>query len=214
MSAQFVFLAFILSIVFEGTYFFFLQYLQKANNKKPARIANTFLYEITPKFSKKTSFINYLLLFGVAVSLFPFIYYLAYNVQTYAVTIMIIAVLLIFTLACIPFIGLNKLREHLFLDVCSLILLVGLAGIEGYYSFQLYRLYRDPYQLAALIVSAVLFLFVLIMIINPKLFDLKNDMDEKGNPTRKKVIYLALSEWLLYPLSILTLIPLILICVK
>ena len=214
MVAQFILLALLISFIFEGTYFFFLQYLQKAKNKKTARIANTFLFEITPKFSEKTSFVNYVLLFGVAVSLFPFIYYLTENVQTYSVTIMIIAVLLIFSLACIPFIGLDKLREHLMLDVFALVLLIGLSAMEAFYSFQLYRLYLDEYQLASAIVSLVLLVFVLVLIINPKLFDLNNEMDESGNPRRKKIIYLALTEWLLYPISILTLIPLLLLSIK
>ena len=127
---------------------------------------------------------------------------------------MIIAIILIFTLCCIPFIGLEKLREHLLLDISSLVLLLGLTGMQAFYGFQLFRLYRSNYDLAASIVALVLFVFVLAMIVNPKLFDLKNDIDEQGNPKRKKVIYLALTEWLLYPLGILTLIPLILICVK
>ena len=214
MKVQFVFLALLLSFVFEFTYFFFLQYIQKKRNKKLARITNTFLYEIIPKFNESTVFINCLMLFGVAVSLFPFIYYLAYNIQFYSVTIMIIAIILIFTLCCIPFIGLEKLREHLLLDISSLVLLLGLTGMQAFYGFQLFRLYRSNYDLAASIVALVLFVFVLAMIVNPKLFDLKNDIDEQGNPHRKKVIYLALSEWLLYPFSILALIPLILICVK
>ena len=214
MKVQFVFLALLLSFVFEFTYFFFLQYIQKKRNKKLARITNTFLYEITPKFNESTAFINCLMLFGVAVSLFPLVYYLAYNIQFYSVTIMIIAIILIFTLCCIPFIGLEKLREHLLLDISSLVLLLGLTGMQAFYGFQLFRLYRSNYDLAASIVALVLFVFVLAMIVNPKLFDLKNDIDEQGNPHRKKVIYLALSEWLLYPLSILALIPLILICVK
>ena len=214
MKVQFVFLALMLSFIFEFTYFFFLQYIQKKRNKKLARITNTFLYEITPRFNENTSFINYLMLFGVTVSLFPFIYYLAYNIQFYSVTIAIIAIILIFTLCCIPFIGLDKLREHLLLDVTSLVLLLSLAGMEAFYGFQLFRLYRSYYDLAAMIVALVLFVLALAMIVNPKLFDLKNDIDEQGNPKRKKVIYLALTEWLLYPRGILTLIPLILICVK
>ena len=214
MAAQFILLAILISFIFEGTYFFFLQYLQKVKNKKTARIANTFLFEITPRFSEKTSFVNYVLLFGVAVSLFPFIYYLTYNIQTYSVTIMIIAVLLIFSLACIPFIGLDKLREHLMLDVFALVLLIGLSGMEAFYSFQLYRLYLDEYQLASAIVALFLLVLVLVLIINPRLFDLNNEMDENGNPRRKKVIYLALTEWLLYPISILTLIPLLLLSIK
>lgn len=211
MRPEFVFLAICLSFLLEFSYFFFVQYIQKVKNKKLARIANTFLYEITPRFNEKTSFINYVLLFGIIVSLFPFIYYIVYTRNTYSVTVMIIAIVLMFTLAAIPFIGLDKLREHLFLDVIALVLIVGLFGMEAFYGFQMYRLYLDNYALAASIVALVLFTFSLVMIINPKLFDLKNDMDENGNPSRKKIIYLALSEWLFYPLSILSLVPLLLL---
>ncbi len=211
MRPEFVFLAICLSFLLEFSYFFFVQYIQKVKNKKLARIANTFLYEITPRFNEKTSFINYVLLFGIIVSLFPFIYYIVYTRNTYSVTVMIIVIVLMFTLAAIPFIGLDKLREHLFLDVIALVLIVGLFGMEAFYGFQMYRLYLDNYALAASIVALVLFTFSLVMIINPKLFDLKNDMDENGNPSRKKIIYLALSEWLFYPLSILSLVPLLLL---
>ena len=214
MNVQFVFLAFALGAFFELSYLFFIQFLYKAKNKKVARIANTFLYEITPKFYEKTSFINYILIFGVLVLLFPFIYLLIERVNTYSVTLFIIETILIFCLICIPFIGLDKLREHLFLDLGAIVASLALTGMESFYTFQLYRLYRDNYQLAAMIVSLVLFVFVLALIINPKLFDLKNDMDEQGNPSRKKIIYLALSEWLLYPIAILSLIPLLLVSVK
>ena len=211
MRPEFVFLAIGISFLFEFSYFFFVQYIQKNKNKKLARIANTFLYEVTPRFHEKTSFINYVLLFGIIVSLFPFIYYIVYTCNTYSVTVMVIAAILMFVLATIPFIGLDKLREHLFLDILALILLIALFGMEAFYSFQMYRLYLDDFALAAMIVALVLFAFALVMIINPKLFDLKNDMDEEGNPTRKKVIFLALSEWLFYPLSILSLVPLLLL---
>ena len=211
MRPEFVFLAICLSFLFELSYFFFVQYIQKVKNKKLARIANTFLYEVTPRFNEKTSFINYVLLFGIIVSLFPFIYYIVYTRNTYSVTVMIIAIVLMFTLAAIPFIGLDKLREHLFLDVIALVLLIALFGMEAFYGFQMYRLYLDTYALAASIVALVLFTFSLVMIINPKLFDLKNDMDESGNPSRKKIIFLALSEWIFYPLSILSLVPLLLL---
>lgn len=211
MRVEFIVLAFGLSFLFEFSYFFFVQYIQKVRNKKIARIANTFLYEITPRFNEKTSFINYVLLFGIIVSLFPFIYYIVYTRNTYSVTVMVIAIALMFALAAIPFIGLDKLREHLFLDVGALVLLNALFGMEAFYGFQMYRLYLDNYALASMIVALVLFAFALAMIINPKLFDLKNEMDEQGNPSRKKVIYLALSEWMLYPLSILSLVPLLLL---
>lgn len=214
MKIQFVFLALVLSLFFEFTYFFFIQYIQKSRMKKTARIANTFLYEITPRFNEKTSFINYVLIFAIAVTLFPFIYLLVDRVNSYSVSLLVVAVLLTFTLCCIPFIGLEKLREHLFLDVGAIGFLTVIAGLEAFYSLQLYRVTLIKYQLAAAIISLAIFAFMIVMIINPKLFDLKNDMDDEGNPKRKRTIFLALSEWLLYPLFSLTLIPLLLIIAK
>ena len=211
MRPEFVFLAIGVSFLFEFSYFFFVQYIQKIRNKKLARIANTFLYEITPRFNEKTSFINYVLLFGIIVSLFPFIYYIVFTLNTYSVTVMVIAIVLMFALSIIPFIGLDKLREHLFLDVVALVLLIALFGMEAFYGYQMYRLYLDEYALAAMIVALVFFTFTLAMIVNPKLFDLKNEIDEQGNPSRKKIIFLALSEWMFYPLSILSLVPLLLL---
>ena len=214
MRSEFVVLAIGLSFLLEFSYFFFIQYIQKVSNKKVARIANTFLYEITPKFYEKTSFINYVLLFGIIVSLFPFIYYIVYTLNAYSVSMTIIAIILMFALATIPFLGLDKLREHLFLDIVALVLLIALFGLEAFYGFQTYRLYINYYALAAMIVALLLFAFVLLMTINPKLFDLKNDIDEQGNSHRKKIIYLALTEWMLYPLSILSLVPLLLLTIN
>lgn len=212
MSPQLVIIAIGVSFIFEISYFFFIQYLFKAKNKKSARIADTFIYELTPKFSEKTSFINYVLLFGVIVVVFPYIYYGIYKyINTYSVTLTILNLLLILDLCIIPFFGLDKLKEHLFADVIALVLFIAVTGIESYYCFYLYRLYDSGYQLAGMIAGLVLFVFSLAMIINPKLFDLKNDMDEEGAPHRKKAIYLALSEWLMYPLLTLSLIPILLI---
>ena len=203
-----------LSIFLEFCYLFFIQYISKCTKKKLVRIANTFLFEVTPKFSEKTSFINYVFLFGLGISFLPYIYYLFYNVQVYSVSMLVIAAILLFVLCFLPFIGLDKLREHLYLDIAAFLLLASLFIIESYYSFTLYRLYQNDHQLVALIVALVLLLFALILIFNPRLFDLKNNVDESGLSTRKKVVWLALSEWLLYPLSALSLIPLILITIK
>ena len=213
MRPEFFILAIGLSFVFETSYLLFIQYIQRIRFKKSARLANTFPFEITPKFNEKTSFINYVFLFGLAVSLFPFIYYLTQNVHSYSISLMILAVLLIVALAIIPFIGLDKLREHLILDVSALILLVSLYAMEALYAHHLYKLSNYNLELAAMIVAIVFAVIVLVLIINPKLFDLKNNVDEQGNPTRKKVIFLAVTEWLLYPLSILTLVPMLLLSI-
>lgn len=190
MSIYLIFTSLFLSLFFYISYLFFVQYIYKVKEKKLFNLRNTFLYEVTPKFYEKTSFINYVLLFGVGFNFFPFIYYVVYNLETYSVTLLIIGLILLFVLCLIPFIGLDKLREHLYFDVSSIALLLGLFIVESYYSYSLYRLYQNDYQLVAMIIALVLLVFTLLMIFNPKLFDLKNELDEKtGTYKRKKVIW-------------------------
>lgn len=211
MSDKLIFVAIGVSLLFIGAFFFALSLIYKAKEKKNLRFVNTFLFEITPGFGEKYSYINTLLFFGLVVTIFPYVYYVAYNVNTFAMTIMIISVILTFCLASLPFISLNKLREHYYLALGALVASLALYVMEGYYCFHLYRLYRDEFQLAGMIVALVVAVYILFMIFNPKLFDLKNDKDESGQTKRKNFIFLCFSEWSLYPLAIIALIPILLV---
>ena len=215
MNEKLIFIAIMVSAIFEISYFLFIQYIYKHQEKKIAKIANTFLYEITPKFNEKYAYLNYILIFGVVITAIPYIYYgFHYQINTFSVSMMVLSMILVLALCFIPFIGFNTLKEHLYLDIAVLVVLLAITGTVSYYCFYLYRLYGSGYQLAGMIIGIVLFAFTLLMTVNPKLFDLTNDMDEEGNPHRKKIIFLALSEWILYPLTTLSLIPLLLIAVK
>ena len=212
MDAKFLFIAISISVLFIGAFFISLSLIYKVSKKKRLSFLNTFIYEVVPSFSEKYSFINYLLFFGLTVCLFPYIYYVVYNVNTFAMTIMIIAVILMFCLASLPFVSLSKLREHYYLALGALVSLFALYVMEAYYSASLFfRFSSEDMQLVSFIVASVLGLFVLFIILNPKLFDLKNIRDDSGELVRKKVIFLALSEFLLYPLAILALLPMLLI---
>ena len=214
MNEYLVYIALVLAFVFDFSFFFFISYIQKKKYKKKIRFLNTFMYEVSPRFNERESFVNCVLILGVIFNFFPFIYYMINNIQVYAVSLMIIASILLITLSFLPFIPLDRLKEHLYLDVGAFVLLFALTGLESYYGFVLYRFYLMPYQLVSAIIALVLAFIILIMIINPKLFDLKNDLDENGNPKRKRVIWLAFNEWLFYPLSILTLVPLLFLYIK
>lgn len=215
MNDKLFFIAISVALLFEGAFFFALSLIYKSQEKKSLRLLNTFLFEVTPSFNEKYSYINYFLFFGIAVSIFPYVYYVAYNVNTFSMTIMILSVLLAFCLASLPFISLNKLREHFYLALGGLVSLFSLYVMEAYYCGRLYFVfYQDAIHLVAMIVSLIFAAFVLFMIVNPKLFDLKNDKDESGRPVRKKFIFLAFSELILYPLSILALLPILLISIQ
>ena len=119
-----------------------------------------------------------------------------------------------FCLCAVPFIPLNKLREHFYLALGGLVTLLFLFIMEGYYCFSLYRLYKDNNQLIAMIVAFTLALIVLVDLLNPKLFDLKNKKNDQGEMVRKRFILLAFSEWMLYPLSILAILPMLIISIQ
>ena len=214
MSDKLFIIAIAVALLFEGFFFIALSLVYKSIEKKSINIANTFIFEVSPSFKEKNSYLNYLLIFGVLVSISPYIYYLFYHVQTFSMTIMIVSVLMAFCLCTIPFIPLNKLREHFYLSLGGMLTLFILLVMEGYYCFTLYRLYMDNAQLTAMIVAFSLAAIVLVSLFNPKLFDLKNKKNEDGTYERKKFIWLAFSEWMLYPLSIAAIVPMLIISMQ
>ena len=201
----------IVSFLFEGTFFLSLAMIYQSIEKKVLRITNTFIFETAPGFKEKNSFLNYFFFFSLLVWFFPFVYFASSGVNTYSVTMMVLALLSGFCLASLPFVPLNKLREHFYLDLGAIVALLALFAIEAFYGYHLYHYYTNTHGLIGMIVSIVLGAFVLVPVCNPKLFDLKNNQNEDGTYSRKKFIFLAFTEWMLYPLSILVLLPLFLI---
>ena len=214
MNDKLILVAIAVSTLFIGAFFFALSLIYKAQEKKRLRFTNTFLFEVTPRFNEKYNFVNFLLFFGLTVCYFPYIYYVIYNMNTSSVTIMILSVILLFCLAALPFISLSKLREHYYLALGGLVCLLALLVMEGYYCFRMYRLYMDDMQLTAMIVAFSLAVLVLVAIFNPKLFDLKNQKTDSGTYKRKNFIFLAFTEWMLYPFMILSLVPMLLISLQ
>ena len=204
----------ILAFLFEGTFFLSLAMIYQSNEKKALRILNTFPFEVTPGFKEKNSFINYLLIFSILVNLFPFIFYASQNINSYTVSIMVLFVLSSFCLASLPFISLEKLREHFYLDLGAFVTLLAVVGLEAFYCYHLYDVYLMDYALIGMIISIVLAVLVLIPVFNPKLFELKNRQNEDGTYSRKKFIFLAFSEWMLYPIALLSLFPLFFITLQ
>ena len=203
----------IVVILFEGTFFLTLGLMYQSKEKKTLRIFNTFIFETTPSFKEKNSFINYLFLFALIVNALPFIFYLTKTANSYTVAMTILAVLIFFCLGCLPFISFYKLREHLYLDLGALVSLLALFTIEAFCCFYVYKNsdYLNNRALSGMILSIVFGALFLVPIFNPKLFDLKNKKNEDGTFARKNFIFLAFTEWTLYPMALLSLVPIFLI---
>lgn len=214
MINNLVITALIVCFLFESTFFLSLGLIYNSIEKKNLRILNTFIFETTPSFKEKNGVLNYFLFFSLLVNAFPFIFYASRNINVYSVSMMILAVLTIFCLATLPFVSLNKLKEHFYLFFGALLCMLALSGVEAFYSYYLYKTYLDNYALASMIVSIVLAFILLLIVFNPKLFDLQNKKNDDGSFSRKRFIFLAFSEWLLYPGMILSLVPILLITMK
>ena len=203
----------ILCFLFESTFFLSIGLIYQSIEKRRLRILNTFIFETIPNFKEKNGILNYFLFFSLLINLFPFIFYAANNINVYSVAIMIVSILAIFCLGAIPFVSLNKIREHFYLFLGALVSLLAVVGVEAFYSFYIYKTYIDNYALAAMIVSTFLAAILLGMVFNPKLFDLTNKKNEDGTYSRKSFIPIAFNEWLLYLIAILTLLPIVLITI-
>ena len=215
MVHKFILASLIVAFLFEGAFFLTLAMIYQSKEKKALRILNTFAFETAPGFKEKNGFINYLFIFALAVNVFPFAFYLSEAVNTYTVIMAVLAVLAMFCLGALPFISLNKLKEHFYLDLGAIVCLLVLFGFEAFYSFYAYKYsdYTYNYALAAMIISIFLAVILLVPVCNPKLFDLKNEKNIDGTYSRKSIIFLAFTEWMLYPLGLLSLLPLLLITI-
>lgn len=203
----------IVSLLFEGTFFLSLALIYQSSEKKHLRIFNTFIFETTPGFKEKNSFINYFFIFAVMVNALPFIFYASKNINAYTVTMMVLSILALFCLGGLPFISLNKLREHFYLDLGAIVALLALFGIEAFFSYHMYSTYLNKYALASMIIAICCAALLLVPVFNPKLFELRNVKNEDGTYSRKSFILLAFTEWMLYPLAVLSLLPILLIAV-
>lgn len=214
MSDKIFLIALAISLLFEASFYVAIQIIYKSIEKKNFKLSNTFMFEVTPGFKDKNSFVNYMLLASVVISIAPYIYLLTQNASTFTISIAIISIVLAFCLVLLPFISFIRLKEHFYLSLGALVSLFALFGMETYYGFHLYKYYLNDMYLIAGIVAVSLALIVLIGIINPKLFDLKNEVDESGQTKRKKFIFLAFTEWMMYPLASLALVPILLILIQ
>ena len=198
----------IVSFLFMGTFFLSLAMIYQSNEKKVLRITNTFIFELAPRFKEKNSFLNYLFIFSLLVWFAPFVYFAGSGANSYSVSMMILALLSGFCLASLPFVSLSKLREHFYLDLGAIACLIALFTLEAFYGYRMYRLYLNNNGLIMMIVSVILGVFSFVPVCYPKLFDLRNQKNEDGTYSRKKFIFLAFTEWMFYPLGLLSLLPL------
>ena len=191
------------------SYFLTLNLLNKRTANKNIDIRNTFTFEVAPKLKSDGQYINTLLLLALLPVLVGFILFTVKYFDILRVVTSILMLLLLFCIGALPFVSISKLKEHLYLNLGSIVLFASSSAFLLYISYYLCKLYdyKNVSLIIAMVISGIIFLTSLVFVFNPRLFDLSNK-DEEGN--RKPVIHLALSEWVILFTVPLYLIPLIL----
>ena len=195
-----------------GSYFFSINIIYKKINKKNIDIRNTFPFEVVPQKKTDNFFINSLYLIYLLVLLASTIVFAFKFTSVLTVVIAVATFFITLFLSILPFTSFVSLKKHLYLNVGVVILFFLVNGLLTYLSYSICKLtdYHNATAIVSLVVSALIFLFSLCFVANPRLFDLKMQVKEE-DVSRPKVIPLALSEWLLMFSAPLFLIPLILL---
>lgn len=193
-------------------YFFSLNFINKKKKDKSIRIANTFIYEVTPQIKTERFFINILLFISLASTLGGTIVFASNYLDVMPIVIAVLSTILLFCLGTIPFINIKFLKEHLYLSLGAVVTFFAANGLNAFLSYNILKLfdYKDVTAIISLVISGILFLISFIFIMNPKLFYLKNDVNDEVI-ARPKTIHLAYTEWAILFSSPLILVPLILI---
>ena len=201
-----------LSIFSLGAFYFAINLLNKRKEKKNIDIRNTFPFEKVPFLKTDNFFINILYFLSILAIVTGIILFMTYYLGVVTIFIGVISIILLFFLVTIPFVSINKLKEHLYLDVGLVVTYFALSGFITYLSYSICKLtyYHNATAIASLVVSALIFLFSLCFVANPRLFDLRMQVKE-DDVERPKIIPLAFSEWLLMLSGSLFLVPLILL---
>lgn len=202
-----------LSVVTLICYIFSLIFFYKKMGRGVINIKNTFHFELAPQFKTEFFYLNIPLFISIGSTIAAVVLFVVNHLETIPIIAGILGVLFLIVISLIPFINIKLLKEHLYASLAILVLFFALTGFLAYYSYFVSKMYdfKNPSLIISLVISALLFIFALYFIFNPRLFDLKLEKNEKDEVNRPKVIHLAFMEWMLTLSSPLIIIPLILI---
>ena len=194
-------------------FFFSLSLIYKKKNNKSINLLNTFTFEATPKLKRNEGTSPVLLFVSLGATIVGAIVFASRYMDVLPIVLVVIMTIMSFTTAMLPLLSLNKLKEHLYLNLGSVISFATSSAFLTYLSYSMCKAYdyKNASLIIAMVISGLLFLFSLFFVFNPQLFNLNNDKNEDGEAMRKKFIPLAFSEWMIIFSSPIFLIPLILI---
>ncbi len=190
--------------------------LYKSKNRRGINFKNEFPFETVPSFKGEYAYLNIFLLLSLLATVSGFILYMVNNINVIPIVLVIVIVIYSFCVISIPFIPLNRLKEHLYLSLGIIITDFIVSAFLTYLSYTVAKRFEflKVAPIVAIVISGLLVIKSLIFIFNPKLFDLKYERNDQGELIRPKVVKLAFYQWTAIICSPLYLIAIILLTIN
>lgn len=211
-SLAFVFIAFFSFFLF--ILFSFINY--KNRYKTSYDLRNHFPYELNyESFFKENLLGNIAATFLVIATILFYVFFDEKHINGYYLFVMIAGIVNALISYALIFVPLKMTKTHLALLAINIILSFLIPFSLAFNSALTYQSSNSGVALAFTIINAVICLFVFVLIMNPKLTNWAK-MDEQKNSDgtttyiRPKIFILAFTEWLLYFVSVITLVVVLL----
>lgn len=190
--------------------------LYKSKNRRGINFKNEFPFETVPSFKGEYAYLNIFLLLSLLATVSGFILYMVNNINIIPIVLVIVIVVYSFCVISIPYIPLNRLKEHLYLSLGIIITDFIVSAFLAYLSYTVAKRFEflKVAPIVAIVISGLLVIKSLIFIFNPKLFNLKYERNDQGELIRPKVVQLAFYQWAAIICSPLYLIAIILLTIN
>lgn len=207
---------FALAIICSFGFMISVNALYKSKNRRGINFKNEFPFETVPSFKGEYAYLNIFLLLSLLATVSGFILYMVNNINVIPIVLVIVIVIYSFCVISIPFIPLNRLKEHLYLSLGIIITDFVVSAFLTYLSYTVAKRFEflKVAPIVAIVISGLLVIKSLIFIFNPKLFDLKYERNDQGELIRPKVVKLAFYQWIAITCSPLYLIAIILLTIN
>ena len=169
----------------------------KQNSEYVFDIRNHFTYELWLKKDTHNSYLGVLLFLSVASFTVNSVLFTINHFGVLNLMQSVMHLVIAFSVVTIFILPLSKLKERC---VFSILLTVGVTILNGVIIFQCVNMMNqleEKLVILPIVVSTLIVVIGIFTIFNPNLFNFNMSRDKEGNLIRPKIIFLALSEWLL-----------------
>ena len=201
---------FVASIVLMAAYVVASILLFNNKEKEKYNLANHFPYELHES-NKIVSFrVLPFLFLSIALVVTLYILHALHHFHILSVVKAIVGLVSGFSIGVLFLVPLNKFKERCTFSIVLIALTAMMNALLVYEEIYYLTAYgNEPLIYVAIVINALIALGAMVAILSPKLFDFTNERNSDGLLVRKRIIPLALYEWILifaYPITAISIV--------